>query len=117
MDQFGFGAQLETSPVINELAKRLLAYETRLMEIKYTIDEMNRKVDFLLARSTADHAQELNNLFAPGNIGTLGGSRHGLTAVPHQFLFNAAAPNQNLIHNGPGINGEFAGPGTCTASV
>ena len=80
MDQFNFDAQLGTSPLMNELVKRLVLYESNLTEIKQTLDEVNRKVDTLLAQSTVNNAQEFGN---------------------------AVASNQNLIRNGWGLGGEF----------
>lgn len=65
MDQFNFDARLGTSPLINQLVNRLILYESSLTEIKRTLDEVNRKVDTLLAQSTVSHAPEFNNTIAP----------------------------------------------------
>jgi len=80
MDQFNFDARLMTSPLISELVKRLVLYESNLTEMKRTLDEVNRKVDTLLAQSTANYAPEFNTVIAP---------------------------NQNLSYNGWGPSGEF----------
>lgn len=80
MDQFNFDARLTTSPLISELVKRLVLYESNLTEMKRTLDEVNRKVDTLLAQSTANHAPEFNTVIAP---------------------------NQNLSYNCWGLGGEF----------
>jgi len=90
MDQFNFDAQLGTSPLINELVKRLILYESSLTEIKRTLDEVNHKVDTLLAQSTVSNAQEFDNTIAS---------------------------NQNLIHNGWGLGGEFVPSGSLVSSV
>jgi len=80
MDQFNLDVRPETSPLVSELVKRLILYESSLTEMKRTLDEMNRKVDILLAQSTANHAPASNNVIAP---------------------------NQNLSHVGWGLGGEF----------
>jgi hypothetical protein len=80
MDQFDFDARPGTSSLINELFKRLVLYESNLAEIKRALDEVNRKVDTLLAQSTVSHAPEFSD---------------------------AIAPNLNLTYNGWGLGGEF----------
>lgn len=100
MDQLSFDAQLKTSPLINDIVKRLIRYENNLAEIKRNLDEVNRKVDSLLDQSTANYAPEFNDPFAPGNIATLNGSRPSLALAPHQLPSNPVAPNQILTQNG-----------------
>ena len=100
MDQLGFDAQLKASPLINDIVKRLIRYENNIAEIKRNLDEVNRKVDSLLDQSTASHAPEFNDPFAPGNIATLNGSRPSLALAPHQLPSNPIAPNQTLAQNG-----------------
>ena len=100
VDQLSFDAQLKTSPLINDVVKRLIRYENSLAEIKRNLDEVNRKVDSLLDQSTANHAPEFNDPFAPGNIATLNGSRPSLALAPHQLPSNPIAPNQILTQNG-----------------
>ena len=100
MDQLSFDAQLKTSPLINDIVKRLIRYENNVAEIKRNLDEVNRKVDSLLEQSTADHAPEFNDPFAPGNIATLNGSRPSLALAPHQLPSSSIAPNQILTQNG-----------------
>ena len=100
MDQLSFDAQLKSSPLINDLVKRLIRYESNLAEIKRNLDEVNRKVDSLLGQSTPSHAPEFNDPFAPGNIATLNGSRPSLALAPHQLPSNSIAPNQILSQNG-----------------
>jgi translation initiation factor 4A len=100
MDQLSFDAQLKSSPLINDLVKRLIRYENNLAEIKRNLDEVNRKVDSLLDQSPASHAPEFNDPFAPGNIATLNGSRPSLALPPHQVQSNPVAPNQILAQNG-----------------
>ena len=80
MDQSNFDARLETSPLVTELIKRLILYESNLTEIKRTLDEVNRKVDSILVQSTISHAQEFNDVIAP---------------------------NKNLTDSGWGLGGEF----------
>ena len=101
MDQLSFDAQLKVSPLINDIVKRLIRYESNLSEIKRNLDEVNRKVDSLLDQSTAGHAPEFNDPFAPGNVATLNGSRPSLALAPHQLPSNSIAPNQILNQNGP----------------
>ena len=101
MDQLSFDAQLKTSPLINDLVKRLIRYENNLVEIKRNLDEVNRKVDSLLDQSPSNHALEFNDPFSPGNIATLNGSRPSLNLAPHQLPTNSVAPNQNLTRDGP----------------
>jgi len=100
MDQLNLDAQLKSSPLINDLVKRLIRYENNLAEIRRNLDEVNRKVDSLLDQSTANHAPEFNDPFAPGNIATLNGSRPSLALAPHQLPSNPIAPNQILTQNG-----------------
>jgi hypothetical protein len=100
MDQLSFDAQLKASPLINDIVKRLIRYESNLAEIKRNLDEVNRKVDSLLDQSTTNHAPEFNDPFAPGNIATLNGSRPSLALAPHQLPSNPIAPNQILTQNG-----------------
>lgn len=99
MDQFTFDAQLKTSPLINDIVRRLIRYENNLVEIKRNLDEVNRKVDSLLDQPTMNHAPEFNDPFSPGNIATLNGSRPSL-ALPHQLPSNSIAPNQIPTLNG-----------------
>ena len=100
MDQLSFDAQLKASPLINDIVKRLIRYESNVAEIKRGLDEVNRKVDSLLDQSTASHTPEFNDPFAPGNIVTLNGSRPSLALAPHQLPSNPIAPNQILTQNG-----------------
>ena len=103
MDQLSFDAQLKSSPLINDIVKRLIRYENNVAEIKRNLDEVNRKVDSLLDQSAANlvnHAPEFNDPFAPGNIATLNGSRPSLALAPHQLPSNPIAPNQILTQNG-----------------
>jgi len=100
MDQLSFDAQLKASPLINDIVKRLIRYESNLAEINRNLDEVNRKVDSLLDQSTTNHAPEFNDPFAPGNIATLNGSRPSLALAPHQLPSNPIAPNQILAQNG-----------------
>lgn len=101
MDQLSFDAQLKSSPLIGDLVKRLIRYESNLAEIKRNLDEVNRKVDSLLDQSAPNHAPEFNDPFAPGNIATLNGSRPSLALAPNQLPSNPIAPNQILSQNGP----------------
>ena len=100
MDQFSFDAQLKSSPLINDIVKRLIRYENNLAEIKHNLDEVNRKVDSLLDQPTANHTPEFNDPFSPGNIATLNGSRPSLALAPHQLPPNSVAPNQIPTQNG-----------------
>lgn len=100
MDHLNFDAQLKSSPLINDLVKRLIRYENNLAEIKRNLDEVNRKVDSLLDQSTPNHAPEFNDPFAPGNIATLNGSRPSFALAPHQLPSIPIAPNQILTQNG-----------------
>jgi len=100
MDQLSFDAQLKASPLINDIVKRLIRYESNLAEIKRNLDEVNRKVDSLLDQPTANHTPEFNDPFAPGNIATLNGSRPSLALAPNQLPSNPVAPNQILAQNG-----------------
>jgi len=100
MDQLSFDAQLKASPLINDIVKRLIRYESNLAEIKRNLDEVNRKVDALLDQSTGGNAPEFNDPFAPGNIATLNGSRPSLALAPHQLPPNSIAPNQILAQSG-----------------
>ena len=100
MDQFNLDTQLKTSPLINDIVKRLMRYENNLVEIKRNLDEVNRKVDSLLDHSPANHAPEFNDPFSPGNIATLNGSRPSLALAPHQLPPNPIAPNHIPTQNG-----------------
>ena len=100
MDQLSFDAQLKSSPLINDIVKRLIRYENNLAEVKRNLDEVNRKVDSLLEQPTANHTPEFSDPFTPGNIATLNGSRPSLALAPHQLPSNPVAPNQVLPQNG-----------------
>ena len=100
MDQLSFDAQLKTSPLINDLVKRLIRYESNLAEIKRNLDEVNSKVNSLLDQSPGHNAPEFNDPFSPGNVATLNGSRPSLSLAPHQIPSNPIAPNQILTPNG-----------------
>ena len=101
MDQLSFDAQLKTSPLINDIVKRLIRYESNIAEIKRNLDELHRKVDSFLDQSITNHAPEFNDPFAPGNIATLNGSRPSLALAPHHLPSNSIAPNQIVPQNGP----------------
>ena len=100
MDQLGFEAQLKSSPLINDIVKRLIRYESNLAEIKRNLDEVNRKVDSLLELPTASNTPEFNDPFAPGNIATLNGSRPSLALAPNQLPPNSIVSNQIPTQNG-----------------
>lgn len=44
MHQLNFDAQLETSPLINDIIERLVQYERKLAGIQRNLDEVNHKV-------------------------------------------------------------------------
>ena len=111
MDQFSLDQQREALPLIHELTKRLLSYESAVAEIKRTLNELNRKVDFLLARSNVDHPPESSNTFALENVAALEGSGPPFALAPYKFPHDATVPDQNPTHNGPGVDGEFGRPG------
>ena len=67
MDQFGFDAHSQTS--LDELVKRLILHKSHLEDIKRTLDEMNRKVDSLLAESNRNLT---NNGWGLGGSGRSG---------------------------------------------
>jgi len=100
MDQLNFEAQLKSSPLINDIVKRLIRYESNLAEIQRNLDEVHRKVDSLLEQPTASRTPEFNDPFAPGNIATLNGSRPSLALAPNQLPPNPITPNQILTQNG-----------------
>ena len=111
MDQFSLDRQREALPLIHELAKRLLSCESAAAEIKQTLDDLNCKVDFLLARSNVDHPPESSNTFALENVAALEGSGPPFTLTPYKFPHDATVPDQNPTNNGPGVDGEFGRPG------
>ena len=110
MDQFSLDQQHETSPLIHELAKRLLSYESAVAEIKRTLEELNCKVYLLLAQSNVNHPPESDNTFAE-NVAALDGPGPAFALDPHQLSSNATAPYQDLTYSGPGLDGEFGRPG------
>ena len=117
MDQFSLDQQREGLPLIHELTKRLLSYESAVAEIKRTLNELNRKVDFLLARSNVDHPPESNNTFALENVAAPDGQGPAFALDLHRLSSNATAPYQNLTYSGPGLDGEFGRPGACSVAA
>lgn len=113
MDQFSF-AQLEASPLINELVKRLIRLETNSAEIKRGLDEVNRKVDLLLDQSSANRAPEYCDAFVTGNIATWNGPSPYLTPAPYQYPLNPIAPDPNQMLTQPASDDGFGRSGMCS---
>ena len=102
MDQPSSNPLLGTPPSASELANRILSCERDLAEIKCTVNEMNRKLDTLIAHLGASHVQGPSN-----NLATLGVSWPSGGVASQQLQYDAIASGQNSAYNGQGFDGKF----------
>jgi hypothetical protein len=112
MDPSSFDTQLETSPLLNEIARQFIQFENSLDEIKQSLDEVNRKIDLLLHRSPVYHASEYRGTVAARNVGTWNGSGPYPAPTLHQYPSHPIAHNQILVQNGQAGDDEFWRLGT-----
>jgi hypothetical protein len=89
----GFEAQLRASPVINDILERLARCEISTREIHRNLNDVHRKVDILLDRSTGFASQpEFKDPFAPANSpSSLSGPASGMARLS---ISGNLAPNQ-----------------------
>ena len=88
-----FEAQLRASPVINDILERLARCEISTREIHRNLNDVHRKVDILLDRSTGFTSQpEFKDPFAPSNSpSSLSGPASGMARLS---ISGNLAPNQ-----------------------
>ena len=88
-----FEAQLRASPVINDILERLARCEISTREIHRNLNDVHRKVDILLDRSTGFTSQpEFKDPFAPANSpSSLSGPASGMARLS---ISGNLAPNQ-----------------------
>lgn len=101
MDWPSFDAQPNALPLAKNIVERLTRYESNLAGIKRDLDEVNRKVDFLLRQPTTNHGPGFNGPFAPGNVTPLNGSRPPTSSTRHEFPSDVVGPNLILTQTGP----------------
>jgi hypothetical protein len=87
-----FEAQLRASPVINDILERLVRCEISTREIHRNLNDVHRKVDILLDRSTGFNSQpEFKDPFAPGSSPSSVGGPSGMARLS---ISGNLAPNQ-----------------------
>jgi hypothetical protein len=88
----GFEAQLRASPVINDILERLARCEISTREIHRNLNDVHRKVDILLDRSTGFTSQpEFKDPFAPASSPS---SVSGPAGMARHSISGNLAPNQ-----------------------
>lgn len=107
MDRSSSNPLLGTQPPASELANRILSCERDLAEIKRTVNEMNRKLDILIAQLGASHAQDPSNNIVIGNAATPCVSWPPGGTASQQFQYDAIASGQNSAYNDRGLDGKF----------
>jgi len=68
MHQPGFGPQFEAFQLVSTIAERSANLEGDVFELKRSLDEVNRKVDLLLDRSTANRGVDYHDVLASSQI-------------------------------------------------
>jgi len=68
MHQPGFGPRFEAFQLVSTISERSANLEGDIFELKRSLDEVNRKVDLLLDRSTANRGVDYHDVFAPSRI-------------------------------------------------
>ena len=99
-------------PWANELANRMHSYERNLAELTRTVNEVNRKLDILVAQSCAGNVQGPEDNLAIGSAATPN-ILWPSSPAPQLPKDGVAASGHNPIYTGWGLDGKSEGSATC----